>query len=405
MLYSAPWLVPVATPVVKDGGVAVRDGRIEAVGPAAELRSVFGDHEEIPCPGVLMPALINAHIHLELSHLTGIGPLTDGEKMCGWIENLIQARTGCMLTVQQKEQCLRQTLLEQHQSGVVLVADIGNEPQSPFFDESNTEILHLREFLAPTRAATEAVKEILAILPDSLAVTAHAPYSTSPALLILLKERARRLGEIYSLHVAESSDEIAFLQTNTGCFRNFLERRGAWDGTFSPGDPSIDGAVMYLQSLGILDSGTLCVHCVHLSDKEIRILAECGSHICLCPGSNRFLRVGRAPLATMLREGLLPAIGTDSLASNDNLDIWREMGILREDHPQVEPDAILAMATQGGAEALHREQDYGSLSPHRKALFLNVELEGLDAVTCKKGLLELLTGGKRPRQISWIVES
>ena len=401
-LYSATWLIPVTSPALRDGAVAVRDGRIEAVGPAALLRDSFGDHQEIRCRGVLIPALINAHIHLELSHLTAIGPLAEGKSMCDWIEDLIRARADCGLSLQQKAQCLRQVLLDQHRSGVILLADVGNDEPQPLPDEPGSEILHLREFLAPTRTAAAAVEKILSGLPDSIAATAHAPYSTMPELLSFLKERARRLDGIFSVHVAESSDEIAFLQCNTGCFRDFLERRGAWDGTFSPGGSGLDGSVIYLEQLGLLDSGTLCVHCVHVSDREIRMLAEYGAHVCLCPGSNRFLRVGRAPLASMLGAGLLPAIGTDSLASNERLDMWREMGILREEHPEVDPAVIIAMASLGGALALHRDEDFGSLSAHRRAMFLNVEPDGLDAVGSEKELFKLLTCGSRPRQISWI---
>ncbi|MDR3629028.1 MAG: amidohydrolase family protein [Desulfocapsaceae bacterium] len=403
-IYSAPWLVPVASPVVRDGAVAVRDGRIEAVGPVAGLRAAFPDHHEIACRGVLMPALINAHIHLELSHLARLNKPAPGEAMCDWIEGLIQARSDCSLAVQQKEQCRRRTLKQLHNSGVVLVADIGNEAQQPSSDcLDSPHILHLLEFLAPTGAAVQAVKNLLADLPDACAATAHAPYSTLPALLSLLKERARRLGSIFSLHVAESADEIEFLRDNTGSFRDFLVRRGAWDGSFSPAGPELAGTVAYLQQLGLLDSRTLCVHCVHVAEEEIRLLAEMKAHVCLCPGSNRFLGVGRAPLQSILDHGLLPAIGTDSAASNECLDIWREMRILREDHPDVAPESILAMATLGGAAALHCQDDFGSLAPHRRAEFLHVDPEGLRTVGSAGELCALLTGG-RPRRIGWIGE-
>ena len=81
----------------------------------------------------------------------------------------------------------------------------------------------------------------------------------------------------------------------------------------------------YLDSLGVLDSNTLCVHAVHVSKAEIVTLAEKKVRVCLCPGSNRFLGVGKAPVTEFLAHGILPALGTDSRASNTRLSMWREM--------------------------------------------------------------------------------
>jgi len=132
------------------------------------------------------------------------------------------------------------------------------------------------------------------------------------------------------------------------------------------------------------------------------MLAEHGCKVCLCPGSNRFLRVGVAPLEMMLRCGLLPAIGTDSLASNEELDLWREMRILREDHPMISSSRILAMATIGGAQALGREQDFGVLASGRKAAFLNVDSPALQGARDAEQLLDMLTGGGRPEILRWV---
>jgi aminodeoxyfutalosine deaminase len=402
-LYSAPWVLPITSPAIQNGAVAVKDGRIEAVGPAAEIRAGCGDREEIRCHGVLMPALVNAHIHLELSYLTGIKRPTVGQKMCVWIEDLILARGECRFTTEEREHCRQLALRDQHRSGVVLLADIGNEPYLLSPDSPDLPlVLHFQEFLAPTRPATEAAKTALEGLPDSVAATAHAPYSTSPELVCVLKNRSRRLDQIFSLHVAESSEEIEFLRSATGSFRDFLERRGAWDATFLPGGNDLDGTVMYLQQLGVLDSKTLCVHCVHITENEISLLVEKDAHVCLCPGSNRFLRVGKAPVERMLRHGLLPGLGTDSIASNQTLDLWREMRILREEYPDLDPGKILEMATLGGAAALQCEDDFGSLSPRRRAVFLDLDSEGFDQVVSGKELVDILTRKGQPRKISWI---
>ena len=399
IIYSAPWVLPMARPAVQNGAVAVRDGRIEAVGAVAEIRTACSDREEVRCRGVLMPALVNAHIHLELSHLTAVRPAA-GQTMCDWIENLLRSRGESGLTASERELYRQQALYDQHQSGVILLADIGNEPQPS--QNGLPLVFPFQEFLAPTGPATEAAKAVIAKLPDSVAATAHAPYSTSPELLRVLKNRAGRLGQIFSLHVAESPEEIEFLRSATGSFRDFLERRGAWDGTFSGNGDDLEGTVMYLRQLGLLDSRTLCVHCVHITENEMQMLVKSGAHVCLCPGSNRFLRVGKAPVQDMLKHGLLPALGTDSITSNETLDLWREMRILREDHPGIDPGRILAMASLGGAAALQCTDDFGSLAPGRRAVFLEVEVEGSGQVSSEEQLVDILTRSGRPRQVSWV---
>ena len=399
LLYSAPWVLPIVKPAIRNGAVAIKDGRIEAVGSGPEIRAAFSDREEVRCRGVLMPALVNAHIHLELSHLTARRPAT-GQKMCDWIEDLLRARGESGLTASERQQYRQQALQNQHRAGVILLADIGNEPHT---SQHNIPLVnHFQEFLAPTRPATEAAKVALSKLPDSVAATAHAPYSTSPELLLLLKNRTKRLGQVFSLHVAESPEEIEFLRSATGSFRDFLERRGAWDGTFADNGDNLEGTVMYLRQLGILDSMTICVHCVHITENEIRLLANSGAHVCLCPGSNRFLRVGKAPVKLMLRHGLLPALGTDSITSNETLDLWREMRILREDHPGIDPGKILEMASLGGAAALQCAHDFGSLSPGRRAVFLEVNPEGLGRVSSESQLADFLTLNGQPQEVSWI---
>ena len=123
-----------------------------------------------------------------------------------------------------------------------------------------------------------------------------------------------------------------------------------------------------------MDERTLCIHAVHVSEEEIDLLAAACAKVCLCPTSNRFLRVGRAPVRGYLERGILPALGTDSRASNPELSLWREMRVLAEENPELDPARIFAMATLGGAQALGLEADYGALAPGRKADILVVPL-------------------------------
>ena len=158
--------------------------------------------------------------------------------------------------------------------------------------------------------------------------------------------------------------------------RKFLEERGFWDGSLQAMG-NAGGSVKYLHKLGLLDSKTVCVHCVHVSKEEIGLLAGTGAKVCLCPGSNRYLGVGKAPVTSFLEHGILPALGTDSLTSNPELSLWREMRLLAEDHPTLHPADILRMATLGGATALGLEKQFGSLEVGKKAAYSTVQLNCL----------------------------
>jgi len=405
-IYLAPWVVPISSPVIRDGAVAIGNGRILAVGSSSSIRAQFAGARVESCQGVLLPGLVNTHIHLELSAYHNVPPPVLDETFCDWIRSLLQLRHAGGIEAEEVARAARNMLQQQHDAGVLLLLDIGNIlPSSLLTIAPAIHLTFLLELLGPTSKAEEQVLARIASLPDSVAATPHAPYSTTPGIMTALKQRANRLQHIYSLHVAESTDEIELLRSGQGCFHRFLEERGAWENIFPCPGMEGRGVVEYLEYLGLLDANLLCVHCVHVSEKEVQMLAAHGSKVCLCPGSNRFLGVGVAPLEMMLAHQLLPALGTDSIASNEELDLWREMQILHEDHPGVDSAVVMAMATVGGAEAMGSEQDFGTLTPGRKAIFLNVDSPALQGAGNRKQLLDTLTGGGRPEKIRWIVEA
>jgi len=133
---------------------------------------------------------------------------------------------------------------------------------------------------------------------------------------------------------------------------------------------------------------------------DINILAKNKARVCLCPGSNRFLGVGKAPVKQFLDHGILPALGTDSRASNKTLNMWREMRLLREDHPGLEPKSVFAMATRGGAEAWGITTDTGSLEPGKQAQLLAVNMN--DKILSPAGVFEYLTTAGEYSQIEWL---
>jgi cytosine/adenosine deaminase-related metal-dependent hydrolase len=273
----------------------------------------------------------------------------------------------------------RAVLVEQHRQGVIAIADISNTDLiRELIPEFPGHLLCLKEYLGLRESELTAALNSLkkdADHPD-ICCTAHAPYSTHIDLIRTLKKKATETNQLFSIHVAESLAEHAMISRGKGEMRDFLEQRGFWASSFRPTGSDSKGAVSYLHQHGLLDSRTLCVHCLHVTDQEMDILTETGAKVCLCPGSNRYLGVGSAPVERYLRKGILPALGTDSLTSNPELSIWREMRLLVEEHPTIDPADILRMATLGGAEVLGLERMLGSLEAGKKAEILAVELPG-----------------------------
>ena len=190
-------------------------------------------------------------------------------------------------------------------------------------------------------------------------LAAHAPHSVSPELLRLLAER----GGPAAIHVAESHDESAFLLDGSGPWPAFLAGRGLAGVVFEP--PGVS-PVRHLEEHGALHSRLVAAHCVQLDAADRELLARRGVHVVLCPRSNRNLGVGIADVPALLAAGVRLALGTDSLASVDTLDVLEEAVLLHRQFPALDPAGIVRMATTDGAAALGFD-DLGTLAPGKRA--------------------------------------
>jgi len=323
---------------------------------------------------VLLPGLVNAHVHLELSHLAHLAREPVGS-FTGWVRRLVTERDHRGYVGPEVRRAARCLLEEQAAQGVVVLADIGNTglgrelaPDYPGLLMPFLEFLGLRE-----KACREALAKLAGLAEDVL-VTGHAPYTTHPRLLTALKARSRARGAPFPIHVAEPRSEQELLARGQGELVRFLEERSFYCSCFRLPGIDILGSVQYLHALGVLDRQTLCVHGVHVQPAEMKLLRQTGASVCLCPGSNRFLGVGRAPVAAYLEQGITLALGTDSAASCPRVSLWSEMALLAREHPGVTDEDILVMATLGGARALEVDDRYGCLAPGRRARFLAVRI-------------------------------
>jgi cytosine/adenosine deaminase-related metal-dependent hydrolase len=381
-------------PALRDGRIAVSQGRIVWIGKDGDPGEPEGPLVDLGC-GVLLPGLVNAHCHLELSHLRD---LDRSGGFVPWVERVVASR-GLASDKAVAAATADAVAFLEHETATAAIADVSNTlgPVNALADSVlRAVVLHELIGWDPENAEEilTAAEGRLASLPAELAargvevrLAAHAPYSVSPALF----EALRRRGGPAALHLAESPDETRFLACGEGVWAAFLERRGLGHVGFRA--PGLS-PVRYAASLGILRPGVVVAHCVQVDAADLEILARSGVAVAICLSSNRNLGVGVPRVPAMLAAGVKLCLGTDSLASGDGLDVMGEVVGLRRQFPELAPQSLLRMATTGGAEALGLA-DLGSLAPGRRAA-----LAYAAAVSTPEDPFEfLVSGDARPRRL------
>ncbi|AMY11192.1 Atrazine chlorohydrolase [Luteitalea pratensis] len=368
------WVIPVAAPVLRDGWIDVDSARGEIVG--------LGAARSAPQPGpdavldlgdaVVLPGLVNAHTHLELSHLAGA--VAPADSFVSWVRAMLGVRFGSSASVADVTAAVVRAIGQMEATGTAGVGDIGNTDVAVLpLAASSLSGVHFREALGLKRADAARIggeTRLGAALAQTrlteqrstrlvASVAPHAPYSTSAPLIQSLAAGYEATGAVSSIHLAESPEELEFLASGTGPFRALLTDLGAWDDTWVP--PGL-APVPYLQQLGALHARLLVVHGTQLGAGELRTLADVGATVVLCPRSNRWVGAGVPPVAAAFAAGVRVAVGTDSLASVEDLNLFAELAFLRRIAPDVPAAALLAAATRGGAQALRRE-GLGVLAP------------------------------------------
>lgn len=371
-------ILPISAPPLTDGAILLDGERIVAVGPreaVLEQAPEGSDRQDLGA-AIVLPGLVNAHTHLELSWLGADRPA--GGEMVRWVSRLIEARAS------EKPQAVRAAAADQlarlRRRGTVALADTANGTAcAPLLAASGMHGLGFHEvfrFAADAAETTlaEAERCLLAMRADpdcvaagdrwTVALTPHAPHTSSPALLQALSRHAAEASAPLSIHVAESPDESALLRDGSGGFRELLERRGGWDVDWSA--PGLS-PLAYIDRLGLLGPRTLAVHCVQLEGPDHALLQSRGATVVTCPRSNLYLDVGTAPVPRLAAEGVPVALGTDSLASAPDLDLFGELAALLQIHAELSPAAGLRMATLNGATALGLGNRIGSIEAGKLA--------------------------------------
>ncbi len=362
-------LEPGAAPL-PHGFVAVSQGRIVAVGQAADAADLPPAWERLDVKGALvLPGLVNTHCHAPMVWFRG---LADDLPLQDWLNHKIFPAEGGWLD---REKVYWGSLLaaaEMIRGGITTVADgyfHEDEVRRAFrhaglravvaqgiVDFPFPGVPNPKDNLAHAARFLETESEGSELITSSL--FCHSPYTCGPETLQGSKALTQKAGVPWFVHLAEARGEVDELQAQTG---------------LSP--------AVYLDSLGLLDELTVVVHAVWLEQADMDILARRGVKVSHCPESNLKLASGVAPVPEFLARGLTVGLGTDGAASNNNLDLFGEMSLTARLHkvwqgdPTVLPATeVLALATREGARVLGLGDRVGTLSPGKQADLIVVDV-------------------------------
>jgi aminodeoxyfutalosine deaminase len=379
-LYRAAWVCPIAQPPIHNGWFSVRDGHIvQAGGPGERPPEVVP--RDLGRVAVL-PGLVNAHTHLELSGLRGRVP--PAAEFTDWVKHLILTRGA--RREHADDEVMRAAASagcrEAREMGTALVGDISNSLASvELLRDHGLRGLVFHELLGFNVSHGKTVddtREARALAAEKggdrvkVSVAPHAPYSVAPELFRAIRRAVNESAvPITTVHLAESEGECQFLESGTGPWPAMLKSVGSWREDWeTPGCAPVE----YLDRLGMLDSRTLVVHGVRLDDRALARLAEIGCTLVTCPRSNQWVGAGVPPVARFYASGVRVAVGTDSLASVQDLNVFSELKTMRWLAPEVPARTLLASATIVGAAALGFGDELGSIEPGKRAELIAVEL-------------------------------
>jgi cytosine/adenosine deaminase-related metal-dependent hydrolase len=364
-------------PPIADGAVAVEGDRIVAVGTAPEICAAHTGETRDLGEVVLSPGLINAHCHLDYTRLRG-----ETEWRGSFIEWLLQLVA--LKSVHSDKDYL--TGIEWGsdqlaQSGTTTVISVASFPQ--LIDQARPPhvlriwwCLELIDFKRsePAKQIFEEARGIINAHADvfgGFGLSPHAPYTASADLYRLAASETRTRNIPFTTHVAESQEEDDMIRRGTGHMYDYFLRAGR-----DMKDCKRVSPVQMLQEYGALGRNCLAVHANCLTPLDVGLLKQTGTHVVHCPKSHRFFNRSMPLFSSFSKHGINVCLGTDSLASNDSLDMLLEMQTLAHMFPDLSAEHILQMATTCAAKALNHEGKLGVIAPGAWADLIAVPSEG-----------------------------
>ena len=364
-----------ARQVIDDGGIAVRSGRIVAIGSRAQIEARYTSRQRVNATGKLItPGLINGHTHIPMVLFRG---LADDLDLQEWLTKYIFPAEAKNVTEDFVRVGTRLGLAEMIRGGTTTYCDMY------YFEDAiaeETSKAGVRGVLGETvidfpvadnktnaEAMTYVEKFVSRWKGNDLIVPAiapHAPYTVSEDHLKAVRAFSDRTGAAIVTHVSETKRELD----------DSIKAKGA-----SP--------VAYLERIGFLSERVIAAHMVWPQGSDIEILKKRRVGVVHNPQSNMKLASGVAPVPKMMEQGVLLGLGTDGAASNNDLNMWEEMDTVAKLHKVFsgDPKVISAqqafeLATIRGAQALHLEKEIGSLEAGKRADLLLIERDSLNQI-------------------------
>lgn len=392
-IYSARWVLPIISPMIQDGAVAVDNSTIVAVGSHRDLVAKFPDSRVTDFgEAAILPGFVNAHSHLELTVMRGFLEREEND-FFAWLRKLTIARLA--MTTEDLLVSAICGAIEAARAGVTCLGDASSAATQAIRalrEVGLRGVVYQESFGPDPKLARENVAKLreqiayLRTLEDDLVrvgVSPHAPYTVSGPQLDLISRLAIDEKLPVMMHAAESQAEQLFMLEGLGPFAEGLRARGIeWEA------PELS-TIQYLEGHGVLETKPLFAHCINVDDRDLELIKRAGAGIAHCPKSNAKLGHGRAPFSTFVSRGLNVGLGSDSVASNNTCDILEEArfatllarlpsppgssfrGGLS---PAITAEQAVFAATLGGARAMGRP--IGALAEGMQADIAIVNLSG-----------------------------
>ena len=361
--------------VIENGAVAVKNGKIMAVGKADDIAKQYVARQTIDAAGkVVIPGLINTHTHAPMSLFRG---LADDLELSEWLTKYIFPAEAKNVNEEFVRAGTQLALAEFIRGGTTTFCDMYYFEDAIADETAKAGVRGVLgetviDFPAPDNknnadAMADAEKFVKKWQGNPLIVPAiapHAPYTVSEEHLKAVRALSDRLNAPVVIHLAEAQSEMDYVQKNKGM-----------------------RPIEYLAKIGFLSDRTIAAHVIFANDDEIGLLKKFGVGIAHNPQSNMKLAAGVARIPQMLRADLPVGLGTDGAASNNDLDLWEEMDTAAKLHKVIsgDPKAVSAeqafeMATIRGARALHLEKEIGSLETGKRADLVIVDFDTLHQI-------------------------
>ncbi len=412
-LYLSKYILPISSEPIENGAILVHKDRIHAVGNAAKLKTKYPEAElEDLGESILLPGLVNAHTHLELSRAEPYQCLdyADPSGEANFVKWLIATSNHQdNLKPEEKRSALEEGLLNIRKSGSTCVGDLSSyDGAFPSYENSGLRIVTYAEVININQKISQDLFDSALAYVDEVMNTDHpkikvglapfAPYTLSKNLLKIFYQHLKTLQIPLQIHCSQSFAEMEFFYDSKGDIANLLFPYIGWGEKLPP--PHQKTPIQYLHGIDFLQIKPALVGCVHMGPTDLAMIANSGSSIVYTPKADTTLRLGQAPLAKMIAHKIPTGLGSDSLACNSTLSIWDEMRKVMELHSHesehVNSNYILMMATLGGAHNLGLQKEIGSLEKGKLADFITLEipentsLENVIDQTVQKGGSEIL---------------